>query len=315
MADEPAPRRRGRLVALLAVLLVAAGGCRRGRSRWCPRTRRRRGATCRSAVAASAAVPTVAATVPVGPAPGYMEIAPNGAYAYIASRASGTLTVFDTVRNVVTGRIPVPDGGPQFVAFSPDGARAYVSIYSDDGAVNEVGVLDTATAQFTARIPVGKRPFALDVLPDGSRVYVPNHDSSSISVIDTARAAVVDTIAVAPNPHWVDVSRDGTRLYAANHESNVISVIDTATDRVLTTVPVGISPHSVLAHPDLPYVYNVNYDDNTLRSPTPPATRWWRPCRPAPTRRTSRSPPTAGTATWPPSTPTPSRCSTPRPTR
>jgi serine/threonine-protein kinase len=43
-----------------------------------------------SAVAASAAVPTVAATVPVGAAPGYMEIAPNGPYAYIASRASGT---------------------------------------------------------------------------------------------------------------------------------------------------------------------------------------------------------------------------------
>ena len=135
---------------------------------------------------ASVAVPTVAATVPVGPAPGYMEIAPDGTYGYIASRATGTLTVFDTARNVVTGRIPVPDGGPQFVAFSPDGARAYVSIYSDDGAVNEVGVLDTATAQFTARIPVGMRPFALDVLPDGSRVYVPNHDSSSISVIDTA---------------------------------------------------------------------------------------------------------------------------------
>ena len=30
----------------------------------------------------------------------------SGAYAYIASRASGTLTVFDTVRNVVTGQLP-----------------------------------------------------------------------------------------------------------------------------------------------------------------------------------------------------------------
>ncbi|MFP5394440.1 MAG: beta-propeller fold lactonase family protein, partial [Gammaproteobacteria bacterium] len=113
-------------------------------------------------------------------------------------------------------------------------------------------------------IPVGVRPFALDVLPDGSRVYVPNHDSGSISVIDTARDEVIETIAVAPNPHWVDVSRDGSRLYAANHESNVISTIDTATDRVLATVPVGTSPHSILAHPDLPYVYNVNYDDSTL---------------------------------------------------
>jgi YVTN family beta-propeller protein len=154
--------------------------------------------------------------------------------------------------------------GPQFVAFAPDGRRAYVSIFNNDRTMNIVGVLDTTTSAFIATVPVGVRPFALDVSPDGRRVYVPNHDSRSITVIDTATNAVVDTIKVAPNPHWVDLSADGKTLYAANHESNVVSVIDTATDKVLTTVPVGLSPHSIVRHPTKPLLFNVNYDSSSM---------------------------------------------------
>jgi YVTN family beta-propeller protein len=208
--------------------------------------------------------PSVGQTIDVGPTPGYMEIAPNGDYAYIANRAAGVLTVFDTTRNAVTGTIPVPQGGPQFVAFSPDGSRAYVSIFNNNRTVNVVGVLDTASGQFLAMVPVGVRPFALDVSPDGKRVYVPNHDSGSITVIDTATNTVVHTIQVAPNPHWLDISKDGTRIYAANHESNLVSVIDTTNYAVLATIPVGNSPHSIIAVPDKPLVLNVNYDSNTL---------------------------------------------------
>ncbi|MFC5061587.1 protein kinase [Actinomycetospora atypica] len=215
-------------------------------------------------VANAVAKPTVGSTVQVGSTPGYMEVAPSGDFAYIANRAAGVITVFDTTRNVPTGIIPVPDGGPQFVAFSPDGTRAYVSIFNQDYSLNEVGVLDTSTGTFVARVPTGKRPFALDVSPDGRKVYVPNHDSGSVTVIDTASNSVVNTIQLAPNPHWVDFSPDGTRLYAANHESNVITTIDTSNDAILGTVAVGKSPHSIIRHSTKPLVFNANYDDSSV---------------------------------------------------
>jgi len=215
-------------------------------------------------VATAVARPTVGETVQVGSTPGYMEIAPSGEFAYIANRAAGVLTVFDTTRNQPTGVIPVPDGGPQFVAFSPDGSRAYVSIFNQDYSLNEVGVLDTETGTFIARVPTGKRPFALDVSPDGRRVYVPNHDSGSLTVIDTTTNSVINTIALAPNPHWVDFSPDGTRLYAANHESNVITTLDTSNDAILGTVPVGKSPHSIIRHNTKPLVFNADYDDSSV---------------------------------------------------
>ena len=213
----------------------------------------------------SVAKPTVAGDpVPVGPTPGYMEIAPNGSYAYVANRGANVLTVFDTVRNQALGTIPVPDGSPQFIAFTPDGSRAYVSIFNGERTVNEVGVLDTASNKFIAQVPTGVRPFALVLSPDGKTAYVPNHDSGSITVIDTASNTVRTEIKVQPNPHWIDVSPDGTRLYAANHESNVVSVIDTSNNSVVATVPVGSSPHSIVVHPSKPIVMNVNYDSNSV---------------------------------------------------
>ncbi len=209
-------------------------------------------------------VPTVGQTVDVNSTPGYMEIAPSGKYAYIANREAGVLTVFDTTRNQKVNTIKVPQGGPQFVSFAPDGKHAYVSIFNSDRTINLVGVLDTTTSAWVAMVPVGVRPFALEISPDGKKVYVPNHDSGSITVIDTATNAVIDTIKVAPNPHWVDISPDGKTLYAANHESNVVSVIDTDTDKVLTTIPVGLSPHSILRHPTKPLLFNVNYDSSSM---------------------------------------------------
>ncbi|MGE3286246.1 MAG: protein kinase [Pseudonocardia sp.] len=209
--------------------------------------------------------PTVAGDpVPVGPTPGYMEITPDGSRGYIANRGAGVLTVFDTTRNQVLGTIPVPDGSPQFVAFTPDGTRAYVSVTNADFTVNEVVVVDTASFQILDKIPTGKRPFALDITPDGKTVYVPNHDSGSITVIDTATDKVTDEIKVAPNPHWVDVTEDGKYVWAANHESNVVSVIDTGTNQVLATVPVGASPHSIVKLPGKDTVIVCNYDGNSL---------------------------------------------------
>ena len=77
-----------------------------------------------------------------------MEIAPSCRFAYIANRELGVLSIFDTTRNAVTGTIKLAEGGPQFVAFTPDGKRAYVSIFNNARTVNVVGVLDTTTNAF-----------------------------------------------------------------------------------------------------------------------------------------------------------------------
>ena len=219
--------------------------------------------------------PTVLAQVPVGSTPGFAATPPPGAGAgqqlYVANRAAGVLTVVDTATHAVRGTIPIDDGPPQYVAFSPDGTRAYVSVFSEqnneqNNAVNRVVVVDTLRGGVVASIPVGTRPYALAVTPDatGSEVWVPNHDAASVSIIDTATNTVTKTLPVAPNPHWVAFSPDGTFAYTANHESNLITVLDVATKTVVGEVRVGSSPHSVAVSPTEPLVANVNYDGHSV---------------------------------------------------
>jgi YVTN family beta-propeller protein len=216
-------------------------------------------------VEASVPIPAVRGEIPVGKTPGFVAIAPNGKFAYVANRAAGVVTVVDTAIDKVVATIPIPDGPPQYLAFAPDGTRLYVSVFNDpDRSINRVAVLDTATNTVLTTIKVGSRPFALAVKPDGSEIYVPNHDSGTVSVIDTRSNTLVTDIRVKPNPHWVDFSKDGTRAYTANHESNLVSVIDTATRGVVAEVPVQQSPHSVAVHPTQPLVANVNYDSNSV---------------------------------------------------
>jgi serine/threonine-protein kinase len=121
--------------------------------------------------------PTIGQTVDANPTPGYLQIAPNGRYAYIANREAGVLTIFDTTRNAKTGTISAPGAIRNVSHLTEARLRQHLQ---QPRTVNIVGVLDTTTSAFIATVPVGVRPFALDVSPDGKRVRA-NHDSGSIS--------------------------------------------------------------------------------------------------------------------------------------
>jgi YVTN family beta-propeller protein len=208
-------------------------------------------------------VPSVGGTIPVGVTPGFVAVTPNGHHLYVANRTAGVVTVVDTAVNQVTATIKIDAGPPQYIAFSPDGRRAYVSVWNDERTIAAVSVLDTTTNKVVDTIPVQTRPCLSAVSPDGKWIYVPNHDTNNVSVIDTATDKLVTNFNVAPNPHWVAFSRDGSRAYTANHDSNVVSVIDTATNTVLTTIPTPKSPHSIAVHPTRPLLIVATYDANS----------------------------------------------------
>jgi YVTN family beta-propeller protein len=62
------------------------------------------------------------------------------------------------------------------VAFTPDGATAYVTNY--DAAT--ITPIDVATGTPGAPISVGGAPFGVAVTPGGSTVYVVNSDDSDV---------------------------------------------------------------------------------------------------------------------------------------
>jgi YVTN family beta-propeller protein len=83
----------------------------------------------------------------------------------------------------------------------PDGARVYIS----NGRGASVSVIDTATNQVIATIPVGQRPWNMAITPDGAKLYVANGRSGTVSVIDTASNRRVADIAVGKLPWGVSI--------------------------------------------------------------------------------------------------------------
>jgi YVTN family beta-propeller protein len=205
-------------------------------------------------------IPSVGTPIDVGELAGFVTVSPNGRQLYVARRAAGVVTVVDTAINAVTANIPISAGPPQFLTFSPDGTRLYVSVFDDARTVAAVTVLDTANNREVTTIPVRTRPYLGAVTPDGKRLFVPNHDSGTISVIDTASNTVVNEVNVPPNPHSIEFTPDGSKAYVADHESNLITELDPTTLQVTAEIPVQTSPHSVAVHPTRPLVANVNYD-------------------------------------------------------
>ncbi|MEX5719451.1 CHAT domain-containing protein [Geodermatophilus maliterrae] len=215
-------------------------------------------------VSPSVPIPAVGPAIPVGETPGYVVATPSGRQLYVANRGARVITVVDVGLNQVTGHFDVPVGPPQFVAFSPDGRTAYLSLYDPETDVGAFGVLDTRTREIVKTVPLDGKPWSPAVTRDGERVYLPVEDPNAVAVIDTRTYEVLTEIPAAPLPHSIEFTPDGARGYLADHTSDVVSVIDTTTDTVLQEVPVDAGPHRVAVHPDRPLVANVNYEASTV---------------------------------------------------
>jgi YVTN family beta-propeller protein len=102
----------------------------------------------------------------------------------------------------VTHTIAVADG-PNRVAITPDGSRAFVTTLN-----GIVSVVDTAAKTVVASVPVADLQGGIAVTPDGKHVYVGGYEN--VSVIDTATNSIVASvpgggsqIAIVPPPPGV----------------------------------------------------------------------------------------------------------------
>ncbi|WP_415949676.1 hypothetical protein [Streptomyces sp. KLOTTS4A1] len=145
------------------------------------------------------------ASVEVGRAPYGLTVGEDGR-AWVAT-AEG-VAVVDTLERERLALIayetedlgPVTDGeyrgGGMGIALAPDGKQVYVGV-NVPGGNGTVEAIDTGSLKVTGTADVGRRPFDVDVSPDGSEVYATNHDSFDVTVVEPGS---MDTrrIEVAP---------------------------------------------------------------------------------------------------------------------
>ncbi|MFD7071482.1 hypothetical protein ACFV97_30120 [Streptomyces sp. NPDC059913] len=130
-------------------------------------------------------------SVEVGTAPYGLVVGEDG-LAWVAT-AEG-VAVVDTEKRTRLARIPYRTrtgpvttgeyrGGGMGIALAPDGSRVYVGV-NVPGRTGVLEIIDTATREVTGTAPVGRRPFDVDVAPDGTEVYATGHDSFDVTAVD-----------------------------------------------------------------------------------------------------------------------------------
>ncbi len=229
--------------------------------------------TTRAASSAPAlAAPTSAGKIGIGQTPSYIQVAPNGKFAYVANPGAGAITVLNTATDLTSGTIKIPQGPPQFVSFSPDSRTAYVSVYTTNGSVHVIVFIDTGTSAETATVPVNNfTPTASVISPDGRYLYVPNHNTAMsganqnvVDVIDTVSKKLVGSIPVPANPHWVAFDKENGHFYTTDHMSATVTVLDSQTNGIIGEITVGETPHSEAVSPDGSRLAVTSYDGNVV---------------------------------------------------
>ncbi|CAN7560480.1 Ig-like domain-containing protein [Mycolicibacterium frederiksbergense] len=200
----------------------------------------------------------VPVSIPVSPSPFYdsgaytaggpSAVAATNTRAYVTNRDTGTVTVYDTVKNTLVGTYQV-GGAPDGIAVKRDGTRIYVS--SSTG--NTVTVIDTATGVRKATITVAN-PTAIAINPAGSVVYVANGSGATVTKISTSTNRTAGTVKLAAGVVATElaVSADGKRIYVAGAKAagggQISWFSSTATTATLLTdtavAPTGLAYNS-----------------------------------------------------------------------
>lgn len=195
----------------------------------------------------------VPVNIPVSPSPFYKAtdytnvtdpsaVAVTNTRAYITNRSTGTVTVYDTVKNTVVGTYQV-GAAPDGIAVKGDGTRIYVSSSTN----NTVTVIDTATGATKKTIAIAN-PTAIAINPSGSIVYVASGTTGTISKISTAYNTVSSSVVKLPTgykPTELVVSPDGTKIYVASAKATGggnISVFSSSATTATTITDIAGAP-------------------------------------------------------------------------
>ena len=168
------------------------------------------------ALCLAAALPMLAATVRI----------------YQTNSAGDDLDVIDPATNTVVMKIPNLEAA-HGVAFSPDGALAYITCEAD----STVWTVTTRNGELKGKTPLSGHPNNIAVSKDGRYVFAAIVTApGAVDVIDAKTLANVKTIPVQGNAHNVYVTPDGRFVIAGSEVGKTITAIDENTFEPVWTI-------------------------------------------------------------------------------
>jgi YVTN family beta-propeller protein len=189
------------------------------------------------------------------------QMALVGADLYVANNSDGTISVIDTIDNVVVRTIGV--GGHPYAVAAALG-QAFVTDYGFYGGQSSHTMSILGARGHVVRVaPVGYYPTGVAVSPDSRRVYVANNEGSyttthpgTTTVINASTGAVIETLPVGGCA--VGVSDNGDHVYLASQGfestfTSTLSIVDLPSGHI-ASVPIRGMPNALAVNGDRIYL-------------------------------------------------------------
>lgn len=179
------------------------------------------------------------AVYPVGSVPKVVQVTPDNKYILVSNWCSYTVTVISTatgktVRSIKIG--PYPRG----IAVSSDSRYAFVA----EMGGSHIYRIDLANFKKSS-IAIGSNPRAIELSPDGSRLYATLNASGRVVAWDLNQAKVFKSVATGKAARSLAISSDGTALFVVNFKSGTVSKLRTDQMKVTQTIRVCAQPIGV----------------------------------------------------------------------
>lgn len=132
----------------------------------------------------------------VGKGPEAIDISPDEKEVWTAHSRDGGVSIIDIATRKVKQTLDVQTKRSNRLKFTPDGKRVLIS----DLAGGELVALDAVARKQIKRMPVGRNPEGILIVPDGSRAYVAIAGDNNVAVVDLRTLEVTGRISTGTGP-------------------------------------------------------------------------------------------------------------------
>jgi YVTN family beta-propeller protein len=134
--------------------------------------------------------------IPVGTGSEGFDVSPDSKEIWVANAQDGTVCIIDIASKKVTATLAANVMGANRLKFTPNGKLVFISSLRGSGLV----ILDSATRMEMKRVQIGHGAAGIQMLPNGSRVYVACTPDNYVAVIDLKTLEVSGRINAGPQP-------------------------------------------------------------------------------------------------------------------
>ncbi len=155
------------------------------------------------------------------------------------------------------------ESASHMLALTPDGMRVYTAnILSNTVTAMNIGA--PPTPQHIKHIPVGPKPEAIEITPDGKQVWVGHNETGFISIIEVATNKVLDSVKAGKMPIRIKFTPDGSQALVSDPPAGEIVLIDVATRKVTKRLKIDGAPVGLVISPDGKFAYVAQTQENAI---------------------------------------------------